>query len=347
MVDGLDMDALANALSMTEIIRLQETLSSTLVRRFEHQLALAFSDVVGSTPYFARFGDEAGRKLQQRHFDLLAEALPKGNGRLVDTAGDGAFVVFPSVEEATQSLVELQHGVGVDNAHRTREHHLAVRIGVHFGPVLTDGVQVSGDAVNFCSRLTSTAEAGEIRLSKEAFLAWSDSTFRARCRMLPPVQLKGLNRMAELAVYDWRDRSTVPDAVRFESGHQVPLPDKDVISFGRLKDLDGVAANDFVLTAESAALTKQISRWHFELRRDADGFVLRSVSESPTAVNGVSVPKGEQVPLRTGDQVRVGDVITLTFVSGPRPEAGDGTVIVANTPQGGSVPSTRGAPKGE
>ena len=47
--------------------------------RFERRRALVFSDVVGSTPYFARFGDEAGRQLQQRHVDLLNAAIGTDN----------------------------------------------------------------------------------------------------------------------------------------------------------------------------------------------------------------------------------------------------------------------------
>ena len=93
------MDAV-RTMTMTEIIRLQDLLSQELTRRFEKHLALSFSDIVGSTPYFARFGDEAGRKLQQRHFDFLQQAIPPAGGRVVDTAGDGAFLVFPTVEAA-------------------------------------------------------------------------------------------------------------------------------------------------------------------------------------------------------------------------------------------------------
>src|SRR4051794_4305539 len=95
-------------LSMTDILRLQERLSRELRSRFEKPLALGFSDVVGSTPYFERFGDEAGRKLQQRHFDLLQQiAIPAG-GRIVDTAGDGAFLVFPSAGHVADAFIQLQ-----------------------------------------------------------------------------------------------------------------------------------------------------------------------------------------------------------------------------------------------
>ena len=63
------------SLTLTEIIRLQNQLSQVLSRRFEKQLAVAFSDIVGSTSYFARWGDESGRKLQQMHTDLLQQQI--------------------------------------------------------------------------------------------------------------------------------------------------------------------------------------------------------------------------------------------------------------------------------
>ena len=97
-----------STLSMTEIIRLQNLLQQELTRRFERPLAIAFSDIVASTPYFARFGDAAGRQLQQLHIDLLNECLPQQQGRVVDTAGDGAFLAFPSADAA---IVALEHEV--------------------------------------------------------------------------------------------------------------------------------------------------------------------------------------------------------------------------------------------
>ena len=156
-------------LSMTEIIRLQNRLSAELKRRFERDLALAFSDIVGSTPYFERFGDEAGRKVQQLHFDLLQQVVIPAGGRIVDTAGDGAFVVFPNAEVGAAALIALQKEVSRSNASRTREHQLDLRLGLHFGPVLTDGQQVTGEAVNLASRVATSAEPGELRLTKEAF----------------------------------------------------------------------------------------------------------------------------------------------------------------------------------
>src|SRR5438445_9090309 len=111
-------------LTLTETIQLQTALGEALKRRFEKQLCLCFSDVVGSTPYFARFGDAAGRGLQQRHFDVLETALKKHGGRLVDTAGDGAFTAFPSTEIAADACIDMEELISAQNASYAREPQL-------------------------------------------------------------------------------------------------------------------------------------------------------------------------------------------------------------------------------
>ena len=100
-----------SALGMADIIRLQSSLQQELTRRFERPMAMAFSDIVASTPYFQRFGDAAGRQLQQLHLDLLNECLPPHEGRIVDTAGDGAFLSFPGADAATAALIAFEQNI--------------------------------------------------------------------------------------------------------------------------------------------------------------------------------------------------------------------------------------------
>ena len=156
---------------MTDIIRLQTQLSQELARRFERRAVLAFTDIVGSSSYFTDFGDEAGQRLQQLHFDLLEQSLVTGTGphcgRIVDTAGDGAFICFASAGAAVRAMMLLQNRITRANVDRPRPHQLSVRIGLHCGHVLTDGVQVTGEAVNLCARLVATAGASEVRLSDD------------------------------------------------------------------------------------------------------------------------------------------------------------------------------------
>src|SRR5215470_8292100 len=196
-------------MSLTDMIRLREQISEVLLRRFERNLALAFTDVVGSTAYFAEFGDEAGRGLIQRHYDALAQVLPRHEGRIVDTAGDGAFTCFATADTALSALAELQHHIHEQNVGRPVQHHLTIRAGVHFGPVITDGIVVTGDAVNTCARVTSTAEPSEIRITKATFLALS-SVHRSRCVALAPAELKGIPRPVEMMLYRWHAQTDLP-----------------------------------------------------------------------------------------------------------------------------------------
>jgi class 3 adenylate cyclase len=303
------------SLGLVEIIRLQNRLSAELSRRFERSLALGFSDVVGSTAYFQRFGDEGGRRHQQRHLDLLQEVLQSGGeGRVVDTAGDGAFVCFPRVEAAVEAFVRLQRVLVADNKDVAREQQLATRAGIHWDTVLTDDVIVTGDAVNLCARVAGAAGAGEIRLTRAAFLELPPA-HRARCRALGPVSLSGIVDPVEMLALEWRDASRFCTEVLIEErGERIRLPDQERVTFGRLALMNGVPANDVVLTHPDPGLVRQISRWHFELTRRPEGWVLRPLSAQMTEVDGVAVAKGSEVPIWGGTVVRLSRALTIRFL---------------------------------
>ncbi len=310
-------------LGMADIIRLQSSLQQELTRRFERPMTIAFSDIVASTPYFARFGDAAGRQLQQLHMDLLRECLPAQNGRIVETAGDGAFLAFPDADAAMAALIALEQHISRENAKRARDHQLQVRVGLHHGPVLTDGSVVSGDAVNLCARVAASARPGEIRLTRELFQELA-LAHRLNCRPVAAQELKGVSRQVGMLALEWRDHTVFPNRVRFEeTAEELELPSQDIVSFGRLREHEGTLANDVVLTTADPAKARQISRWHFELRRFPDGYRLRPVSDGVTEVDGVSVPKGVDVLVSPGARIRVARVLTLTLVSPRRLTAED------------------------
>lgn len=301
-------------LSMTEIIRYQAFLQQELTRRFERQLVLVFSDIVGSTAYFGRFGDSAGRQLQQLHYDLLLQGIEPHGGRVVDTAGDGAFFVFDRATAAVQGVVAVQRAVSQANLERSHAHQLQLRMGLHWGPVLTDGTAVSGDSVNLCARVASSSEIGEIRLTRELFHELG-SAGRVLCQPLGHMELKGATRAMELLRLEWRDHSQFPTQLRVEPGGEIiNLPAQDIISFGRLREYEGAPANDVVLVHPDPHMARHISRWHFELRRGLQGYCLRSLSDSATEVNDFPAAKGQDVPVGPGARIRIADVLTLVLI---------------------------------
>lgn len=323
-----------SSLTMTEIIRLQNELSKELARRFERVAALAFTDIVGSSDYFSQFGDEAGRRLQQLHFDLLEQSMftPSGTtlGRIVDTAGDGAFAVFASAGAAVRSMMALQNRITRENANQPRANQLSVRVGLHWGHVLTDGVQVTGEAVNLCARLVATAQASEIRLSRDLFHEL-DPDYRDLCRPLGQVSLKGIARSVELMSLLWRNPARFPSQVVIrESGERIVLPPRDTVCFGRGETLDTTIANDVSLSLPDIVALKQVSRRHFELRARPEGYVLRALTGQPTEVDGAMMERDQEVPIQPGSCVKLAGVLTLDFVSPSLGEQGsiDETVLI-------------------
>jgi class 3 adenylate cyclase len=310
----------ADELGLTEIIQLQNLLSEVLRKRFTRQLGLCFTDIVGSTPYFSRYGDEAGRRMHQRHFDALRKAISPHDGRVIDTSGDGAFCSFPSMEQAANALCDFFRVLCEDNGKHPSQDELSVRCGLHWGEVLTDGKMVSGEAVNLCSRVGALGDGKEIRITRDAFQKLS-SAFKLRCTTLPPAELKGITGFVDLFRLEWQARDRVVVAVRMEeNGEELPLPPKDTISFGRFSGDARKPGNDIVLCLEDGEATQAISRYHFELRRGADGFMLRALSRGSTEVDGkILAPDGE-APVLPGSLVRVANALSLRFLGPPAAE---------------------------
>jgi class 3 adenylate cyclase len=306
----IDLSTLGT-LGMTEIVRLQNQLQQELRRRFERSLLMAFSDIVGSTPYFSRFGDAVGRQLHQLHYDLLAQAAGQAQGRVVDAVGDGVFCVFPGAEAGVHGIVAFQQAMARENAARAREHQLAVRIGLHWGSVLTDGALVTGDSVHVAARVARAAEPGTIYLTRQVFLEFGPA-LRLHCHPVGLRELKGVTQPLDLLELDWRDPAAFPRRVLIEeTDEQLALPQQDIVSFGRLHEHAGARANDIVLHHPDSERARQISRWHFELRRVPDGLRLRTVSEGLTTIDGTAVEKGVDVPVRSGTRIGVSGVLTL------------------------------------
>lgn len=316
-------------MSLADIIRLQDHLSQVLRRRFGRDVALIFTDIVGSTKYFNQFGDEAGRRLQQRHIDSLEDVLARYGGRIVDTAGDGAFCAIPSAQAGALTLIDVMNTVDLQNADLEPAHMMHLRCGLHWGQVLTNGDVVTGDAVNLAARIAASAKVDEIRLSYAAFKELAN-THRLRCRPLGPTELKGLAKPVDLFTLDWLDHSLFPGFVYVEETGQLhQLPNKPTITFGRLGLHEGVQANDVVLGLDDPNQSRQISRWHFELRRSPNGYLLRQVSRGRTEVDGKTIERGEEALITAGSVVNVARVITLTFRAshGPMDEGARATMF--------------------
>jgi class 3 adenylate cyclase len=118
-----------------------------------------FVDVVGSTQLAAEIGDSRFRELMDGFQQLVCRQLDRFEGRLVDTAGDGALTLFDSPARAIVCAEAVRDGV--------RALGLRVRAGVHTGEMEHGpGGEVRGIAVHTGARVAALAGPGEILVSR-------------------------------------------------------------------------------------------------------------------------------------------------------------------------------------
>jgi pimeloyl-ACP methyl ester carboxylesterase/class 3 adenylate cyclase len=118
-----------------------------------------FVDVAGSTQLAAEIGDSRFRDLIDGFHQMVARQLDRYQGRLVDTAGDGALTLFDSPARAIACAEAVRDGV--------RALGLQVRAGVHTGEMEHGPAgEVRGIAVHTGARVAALAGPGEILVSR-------------------------------------------------------------------------------------------------------------------------------------------------------------------------------------
>jgi len=118
-----------------------------------------FVDVVGSTQLAAQIGDSRFRDLINGFHQLVRRQLDRYQGRLVDTAGDGALALFDSPARAIACAEAVRDGV--------RALGLQVRAGVHTGEMEHGPAgEVRGIAVHTGARVAALAGPGEVLVSR-------------------------------------------------------------------------------------------------------------------------------------------------------------------------------------
>ncbi len=122
-------------------------------------LVVVFTDLVGSTAYRIRVGDESMRPLLRSHFARGRALLRQTGGREVNTMGDAFLAAFRSVDRALDFVLALRSDPGLP---------LEVRAAIHVGPVQVDEDDVFGSAVNFAARVVAAIREPEIGMSARA-----------------------------------------------------------------------------------------------------------------------------------------------------------------------------------
>ena len=130
--------------------------------------ALLVADVAGYSRLMGN--DETGTaKALRGHVEALRPIIASHGGRIVDTAGDGVLLEFPSIIAAVECAVAAQKLMAERNAGVPEDRRMLYRIGINLGDVIVEGDRIVGDGVNVAARLESIAAPGGICLSGAAY----------------------------------------------------------------------------------------------------------------------------------------------------------------------------------
>ena len=123
-------------------------------------LAIAFTDVVGSTALGQKLGDAKMEELRRAHFGESRKLIAQHKGREVKTIGDSFMAAFKSVGKALDYAMALQKRPG--------HSEIEIRAGIHIGPMTVEENDVFGGTVNFAARVVGSIKGPEVWLSERA-----------------------------------------------------------------------------------------------------------------------------------------------------------------------------------
>ena len=256
------------------------------VKRTGHPCAILFVDLFGSSELYRALGNARAHAAIGKTLALLTQAVACHCGDVVKTIGDGAMCVFASARHAMDAATDMQSRIKQSGLLKEFSGNLpAIRVGFHYGPVISKGTDVFGDAVNVAARVLAQAKPGEILLTRETAKTLPKRAGHS-IRSVGATRVKGKAEPVELCqVILARKGLTVPRIHAHAPEYQLVVmfgnkiarmgPRKPILRIGRDPD------NEFVITDPMA------SRVHARIEYRSGLFVL--VDES---LNGTYLTMG-------------------------------------------------------
>ena len=155
-----------------------------------------FSDIVASTQLTHQLGEGYAEVLGKYRI-IIRSFMVRFQGEEVDTAGDGFFVTFQHASDAVKASVMIQRAFA--NMAWARGINFKVRIGLHTGEAITNGLDYIGTEVHRAARICSAAHGGQVLISGEMATLLDDNLpFDVSILHLGEYILKGFEKPEEL-----------------------------------------------------------------------------------------------------------------------------------------------------
>lgn len=113
---------------------------------------------------------EQTQDLVYQNFQLVTELGQQYEGQIFKSTGDGWLIYFPNTINAVNCAQEIQLAFS-RIAETTPEQMLTYRIGIHFGDVIFNYTDVTGNGINVAAQVQSEIDSGSIGISQTVYEA--------------------------------------------------------------------------------------------------------------------------------------------------------------------------------
>ena len=208
---------------LEDLLRQKAQLEAMLAG-YQKFVTILLSDIVGSTAYYHRMGDLAGRLMIQKHNDLLIPEIAGHQGEVLRTTGDGVLAIFARPTDAVASAVTIQNRFyGYNAAQPDPQEEIHIRVSIHAGVGILEADDVFGDVINTASRINSYTDPDQILIT-DAVHKHLDDARKATCQPRGEVPIRGTGSIRPVFEIAWR-----PGAVAGETVRPIPVDPADRI----------------------------------------------------------------------------------------------------------------------
>ncbi len=228
------------------------------------------ADIFG---YSALMGQDELRTVHdlKGHQAVVLPMVGNSGGRVIDTAGDGIFAEFPSVQKAVRFSVALQMVMAERNRDVEPSRRMVFRVGINQADVVSDETRIYGDGVNIAARLEGICEPGSIAISGKVYdevaglwdFEWEDAGEHTLKNIRQPVR-----------VYRYKGGTLPPDAPEFRVSDVRPngtaasktvvidLPDVSSIAVLPFNNMSGDKEQEYFADGITEDLITELSRFN-------------------------------------------------------------------------------------
>ncbi|MFK8080368.1 MAG: tetratricopeptide repeat protein [Granulosicoccus sp.] len=271
--------------------------------------AIVFADVAGYSRMMAV--DEDGTSERVANLVQKCEKMAiTHQGKLVQTRGDGLYLLFDSVMDAVRLANKVQQLAAQENAPLPEPQKVMLRVGVHMGDVMQVTDQYVGDSVNIAARIETMAPIGSVCISaavyeqvKHKLNVGFEYVGRIDLKNIPdPVDIYRISHNTQVALMSASPRPK--EHTLIASALDSLFANKPTVAVLPFANLDRSDQDDFFADGITEDLITNLSRFH----------ALAVISRSSTFVY-----KNRNVPLeQVGEELGVQYVVTGSIRQSPR-----------------------------